>query len=130
MSRKLIVSSVAVSFALGILAVAGIFVGAEIDLGQTGYVVTDYGPELALFALAGGAVLGARDVSTYETYELAAVAVAVAVPAAVYADVTQVTDMLNSYHPYSGLAVAAIGFIGYHAVTFAGSSSQSVLGEN
>lgn len=130
MNRKLITSAVAVSFAAAMLSIGGIIGGAEINLGEsTTYVLTDYAPHVALFALAAGAFLGAREIETYETWELVAVAGAVAVPALVYADVVQVVDLLDTHHPYSGLVAAALGFLGYHAVTFKTTTKKSSLSE-
>lgn len=126
MSRKLIVSAVAASFAAAMLAIAGVLTGAEINLGaETTYILSDYAPVVALFGLAGGAVMGARDPDTYEKWELVVVAGAISIPALVYADVAPLIDVLDQHHPYSGLGAAVIGFVAYHAVTFRTNTKKS-----
>lgn len=130
MSKKLIASIAGTGLAVSMLSLSGIFTGATLDLGSTTYTLSEYAPIVALFALAAGAVIGSRDPSTYQGWEFAAVTTAFAVPAAVYMDVSQVVDLLDSYHPYSGLLVVAVAFIGFMALSFRGREGANPLTED
>jgi hypothetical protein len=116
MQRKLIQMGLLTLFLAGLAGSAGILTGG-IDLGADRmYEWAEHGAALAFIAFAGGAVLSARSLDSYDGWEAVPIGVALIVLVAGYlGDPQVVNDLLNDHHPWSGLAATAAGVVGYHS---------------
>lgn len=121
MKRHLLKSGFAVVFGAALLGMIGVLEGTINLGGESVWAISEVAVSVGFLSLIAGALLGGRDPSDYESWEIATVAVALALHAVVFLEEpVAAVELLEDNHPWTGLLAAAVSYVGYWALAFRG----------